>query len=42
MDMRKIDLSDGGIHYSHGLAKYYLLEDIPALDSGLKQVVQMN
>jgi hypothetical protein len=42
MDHRKIDLSEGGINYAHGLAKYYLLEDIPALDSGLKQVVQMN
>jgi hypothetical protein len=42
MDMRKIDLTEGGKNYSHGLAKYYLLEDIPALDSGLKQVVQMN
>ena len=42
MDMRKIDLSEGGVNYAHGLAKYYLLEDIPALDSGLKQVVQMN
>ena len=42
MDTRKIDLTEGGKNYSHGLAKYYLLEDIPALDSGLKQVVQMN
>ena len=31
-----------GKNYAHGLAKYYMLEDIPAINSGFKQVVQMN
>jgi hypothetical protein len=31
-----------GRNYQYGLAKFYLHEDIPAIDSGLRQVVQMN
>lgn len=42
MDMRRIDMTREGKNYSHGLAKYYMLEDIPAINSGFQQVVQMN
>lgn len=42
MDLRKIDIHKEGRNYQHGLAKYFLHEDIPAIDSGLRQVVQMN
>ena len=40
--MRKINLSAEGKHYVYGLAKYYMREDIPNIDSGLRQIVQMN
>ena len=40
--MRKIDLPLEGEKYQYGIAKYYLNEDIPAIDSGLRQIVQMN
>jgi hypothetical protein len=36
IDLRKIDMQKEGKNYQHGLAKYYLHEDIPAIDSGLK------
>jgi len=42
IDMRKIELVGEGKHYVHGLAKYYLLEDIPVINSDLRQIVQMN
>lgn len=39
MDMRKVDLILEGKNYPHGLAKYYMLDDIPALNSGFRQIV---
>lgn len=42
IDLRKLDVQAEGSNYIHGLAKYYLQEDIPAIDSGFRQVVQMN
>lgn len=42
IDIRKIDIHKEGRNYQYGLAKFYLHEDIPAIDSGLRQVVQMN
>jgi hypothetical protein len=42
MDLRTIDLHKEGRNYQHGVAKYYLGEDIPAINSGLNQIVQMN
>jgi hypothetical protein len=42
IDLRKIDVGAEGRNYIYGLAKYYMREDIPAIDSGLRQIVQMN
>ena len=42
MDLRRVDMIREGKNYAHGLAKYYLHEDIPAITSDYKQVVQMN
>lgn len=42
MDIRKVDFAFEGRKYQHGLAKYWLFEDIPSLTSGLRQIVQMN
>jgi hypothetical protein len=39
IDMRKMDLMNEGKHYVYGLAKYYMQEDIPAIDSGMRQIV---
>ena len=36
MDIRKVDFGQEGHKYQHGLAKYWLFEDIPSLTSGLR------
>ena len=42
IDLRKVNLVEEGGPYLHGVRKFMLLEDVPLLNSGLKQVVQMN
>ena len=39
IDLRKVNQVMDGRRYQHGLAKYYMLEDIPALNSGYRQIV---
>ena len=36
MDLRKIDINLEGRKYQYGIAKYFLNEDIPAIDSDLR------
>jgi len=36
MDVRNVEFAQESIKTIHGMAKYYMKEDIPALDSGLR------
>ena len=35
-DPRQIDIKDAGIKFASGLHRYYIKEDIPAIETGLR------
>ena len=42
MDLRQLNLEQEGRNYQHGVSKYYIKDDVPAINAGYNQIVQMN